>query len=467
MTSSTEVAEQEPGPARPALDAPGRAALRAAIQAAVARARPRPVAVRTLELLAEAAATPDESGAGIRVLDRHGHPRLRPGSTEPMTLADLVAELHGRHPALFLPPETDPAHAPGSALRPEEAKNGVKNGVKGGVKQGTKDDPKGDPKDDLKDSALLAGAYEMKAATARFVGTQSERARSLAERSSAQSRVLAQNAAGRFATLRADLRTRFTGSDGAAAAPEAGADPAASWNAGPGRIGEAVRDRLQAVRDRFAHGGDPGDDGSRRQRRWLAGASVAALVAVIAAGLVLESPDAPQTPRSTGAPVPPRTAPNQPSQAAPQTPPRPAPQNPSQASPQASPQATAPDTVTPPPETGGDPEADPPPSPNALTGTAQVIDTATLKVAGKVVHLFGVEWVRGGQAEELARYIGGRPVTCQPAPGSASMNCLVDGRDISEVVLFNGGGRASPEASPELVAAEDHARSERLGVWKR
>ncbi len=28
------------------------------------------------------------------------------------------------------------------------------------------------------------------------------------------------------------------------------------------------------------------------------------------------------------------------------------------------------------------------------------------------------------------------------------MNCLVDGRDLSEVVLFNGGGRASPEASP-------------------
>ena len=72
-----------------------------------------------------------------------------------------------------------------------------------------------------------------------------------------------------------------------------------------------------------------------------------------------------------------------------------------------------------------------------------------------------------GQAEELARYIGNRSVTCQPAPGSANMNCLVDGRDLSEVVLFNGGGRAAPEASPELVAAEDHARSERLGVWKR
>jgi len=136
-------------------------------------------------------------------------------------------------------------------------------------------------------------------------------------------------------------------------------------------------------------------------------------------------------------------------------------------SPASNPPAAAPDTVTPPPETGGESEPDTPLPPNAVTGQTQVIDTATLKVGGKVVHLFGVEWVRGGQAEELARYIGNRPVTCQPAPGSTTMNCLVDGRDLSEVVLFNGGGRASPEASPELVAAEDHARSERLGVWKR
>ncbi len=131
---------------------------------------------------------------------------------------------------------------------------------------------------------------------------------------------------------------------------------------------------------------------------------------------------------------------------------------------------SVPDNVTPPPEGDGrgDPEPDaPPPAANAITGTVQVIDTATLKVGGKLLHLFGVEWVRGGQADELARYIGGRTVSCQPAPGSENMNCTVDGRDLSEVVLYNGGGRASPEASPELVAAEDHARSERLGVWKR
>jgi endonuclease YncB( thermonuclease family) len=51
--------------------------------------------------------------------------------------------------------------------------------------------------------------------------------------------------------------------------------------------------------------------------------------------------------------------------------------------------------------------------------------------------------------------------------GSEARLCAVDGRDLSEVVLFNGGGRASPEATPDLVAAEDHARAERLGVWAR
>ena len=95
------------------------------------------------------------------------------------------------------------------------------------------------------------------------------------------------------------------------------------------------------------------------------------------------------------------------------------------------------------------------------------IDTATLRVGGKVVRLFGVEWVRGGQADELSKYLRGRQVSCQPAPGSSAHICTVEGRDLSEVVLFNGGGRASAEATPDLAAAEDHARTERLGVWKR
>ncbi|MHC2104047.1 thermonuclease family protein [Methylobacterium sp. CM6246] len=424
MTSSTVVAEQESRPARPALDDPERAALREAIQAAIARARPRPVAVRTLGLMAEAAIV--RGDAGYRVLDRHGVVRTRPGTGEPLTLADFVAELQARHPALFLPPEVAP-------------------------------EPEAEP-EDPKDSPILTGAYEMKAATARFVETQSERARSLAERSSVQGRALAQTAAGRFATLRTGLQARLTRRSDVAAS---GADPVTAWNDGPGRLGESVRDSLPRLRERLGLAG--GDEGSRRHRRWLAGASAAALVAVVAAGLVLAGRE-PEATRSTTTSPQTGDAPASVQTAAPQA----GSQAGSQATGPSAASPAAPDTVTPPPETGGDPEPDtPPPAANAITGPAQVIDTATLKVAGKVVRLFGVEWVRGGQADELTRYIGGRPVTCQPAPGSDTMNCLVNGRDLSEVVLFNGGGRASPEASPELVAAEDHARTERLGVWKR
>jgi len=34
-------------------------------------------------------------------------------------------------------------------------------------------------------------------------------------------------------------------------------------------------------------------------------------------------------------------------------------------------------------------------------------------------------------------------------------------------VLFNGGGRASSEATPELLATEEEARSARVGIWRR
>ena len=106
-------------------------------------------------------------------------------------------------------------------------------------------------------------------------------------------------------------------------------------------------------------------------------------------------------------------------------------------------------------------------NPDEVAGVAEVIDTATLRISGKLVRLFGVEWVRGGQADELTKYLAGRPVRCLPATGSSAFLCSVNGRDLSEVVLFNGGGRASSEATPDLIAAEDRARSERIGVWKR
>ena len=100
-----------------------------------------------------------------------------------------------------------------------------------------------------------------------------------------------------------------------------------------------------------------------------------------------------------------------------------------------------------------------------ISGVPEVIDTSTLRIDGKIVRLFGVEWARGGQPEDLSRYLRNREVACRPAPAADTYRCQVDGRDLSEVVLYNGGGRVAANATPDLVAAENHARAERLGIW--
>jgi endonuclease YncB( thermonuclease family) len=102
-----------------------------------------------------------------------------------------------------------------------------------------------------------------------------------------------------------------------------------------------------------------------------------------------------------------------------------------------------------------------------LSGVPEVIDTATLRVEGKVVRLFGVEWARGAQGEDLKRYLASNDVRCTPAGGADLYRCEVGGKDVSEVVLYNGGGRATSDAPADLIAAESHAKAEKLGVWSK
>jgi endonuclease YncB( thermonuclease family) len=113
------------------------------------------------------------------------------------------------------------------------------------------------------------------------------------------------------------------------------------------------------------------------------------------------------------------------------------------------------------------PDAPSPAKPVALVGVPEVIDTATLRIEGRLVRLTGVEWARGAQGADLARYLGGRPVTCRPKGANDIYRCIVDGRDLSEVVLYNGGARATSDAEPELLAAETYAKAEKIGVWRK
>ncbi len=101
-----------------------------------------------------------------------------------------------------------------------------------------------------------------------------------------------------------------------------------------------------------------------------------------------------------------------------------------------------------------------------LRGSPAVVDTGTLDFDGRTVRLTGVEGLSGRNARELGRYLRRRDVACAPAEGGA-YRCSLDGQDLSELILFNGGGRASADATPDLLAAEEQARSNRIGIWRR
>jgi hypothetical protein len=104
-----------------------------------------------------------------------------------------------------------------------------------------------------------------------------------------------------------------------------------------------------------------------------------------------------------------------------------------------------------------------------LRGVPDVIDTATLSLQGEVVRLAGVEWAPGaGKPDDLTQYLNGREVVCEPASETDAYRCQVaGGQDLSKVVLFNGGGKATAEAPPDLKAAADKAREAQLGVWSK
>jgi endonuclease YncB( thermonuclease family) len=115
-------------------------------------------------------------------------------------------------------------------------------------------------------------------------------------------------------------------------------------------------------------------------------------------------------------------------------------------------------------ETAPAPTAEPG-DPPSVEGVAEVVDTTTLRVGAVVVHLAGIEWARGGRADDLRRYLGDRRVRCERVEDSSEYRCRVGDQDLSRVVLYNGGARAEHGAAPELRDAEAAAREARRGVW--
>ena len=427
---------------------PRRERLRGLIGAAVAARGPQPVARRTLELLVRSGVARSEAEPGYRIVDRDGAVRTLPeaegGPERPMTLDDLVAELAARHPALFLPRVEAPAENTAPAA-PEAPPRGAELRRVAARFFGRR------PAQDAAASPAKPGDAPSGPAAAPAASPPPRPEPALAETApaappiperAAERAVPERQAAGRAVTAPLSLRLAE------------GAQRAARKTARQAGEGAAALRGL-------------GSGASPRALLAACGVGALALVGVLVLALpqrpATQAPaPVPETPKpvaeATRNPPPAGAEPAPPSTAiVPSPPPAPIEEKPP------APPAPAPVPVTPPPE-----DVDPPPPvPGDIVGRPEVVDTATLRIGGKLVRLFGVEWVRGGQAADLTRYLAGRSVSCRRAPGSETYLCEVEGRDLSEVVLFNGGGRASSEASPELVAAEDHARSERLGVWKR
>jgi penicillin-binding protein 1A len=101
----------------------------------------------------------------------------------------------------------------------------------------------------------------------------------------------------------------------------------------------------------------------------------------------------------------------------------------------------------------------------AVRGVPSIRNTGVIEIGGRAIRLFGVQGVRGRAIWDFRRYLGRREVVCEPAAGGNAYRCRVGDQDLSRVVLYNGGGRATADASEELKTAEQQARSQRTGVW--
>ncbi|MGY2049942.1 transglycosylase domain-containing protein [Methylobacterium sp. JK268] len=105
-------------------------------------------------------------------------------------------------------------------------------------------------------------------------------------------------------------------------------------------------------------------------------------------------------------------------------------------------------------------------SASVLRGAARVVDTGRLKLDGQTIRLFGVEGQGGKAAREFRQYLKRRDVACEPAGEAEVYRCKAGSQDLSEVVLFNGAGRAAPGATPDLAAAEANAKARKAGIWQ-
>jgi hypothetical protein len=103
----------------------------------------------------------------------------------------------------------------------------------------------------------------------------------------------------------------------------------------------------------------------------------------------------------------------------------------------------------------------------SVSGTANVIDTATLSVGGKTIALIGITGETGDPADEMQKMINdtGGTVKCQLVM-DAYQCFLSTGLDLARTALYNGGAEVAPDASADYHTQAQAAQAGHRGRYK-
>ena len=120
-----------------------------------------------------------------------------------------------------------------------------------------------------------------------------------------------------------------------------------------------------------------------------------------------------------------------------------------------------------------------------LSGVPAIIDEDTIRLAGRVVHIFGIDapesahkfWNSGTPypcgamaTAHLAHLRLGHNVECKGEDklpvGKILGNCRLGKHDLGTVMVGSGWALAYKEESDQCAEAEERAKQEKLGLWR-
>lgn len=120
-----------------------------------------------------------------------------------------------------------------------------------------------------------------------------------------------------------------------------------------------------------------------------------------------------------------------------------------------------------------------------IVGRSAVVDADTIEIQGQKIRLEGIdapeasqhctmagqEWACGRKAATaLGSWLGDKPVSCAPKGkdryGRTLARCFVGTDDIQSWLVINGWALAFREHSKDFIAAEQVAKTRKVGLWE-